>query len=671
MSAVLMASIGVAATTAAPSGAALPACTKTWTNTAGGSWDLGTNWSGSTIPLPTDHVCITTAGTYTVTLPDGGLEVTVASLTLGASSGATTQTLVVARGSAVDGSGLLASQGIAITSRGALELDESSLTTVSVGVGDAAVIANAGRISQVTGQTDTHEIHGDVVNTGTFRLDQPIFVEGDFTNEGILQDNHVLHIMGTMWTKSGTITGEWVIVAYDGLRIGDAVIGTPLAIPSLVIQGGELSIESTQPVGITVRNEITLVGDTAEDQNLFLQTIEDQNTTLTFSGEWVADGLISLEPGEVASTSIIGAEDGDTLVNGHELARFEEDGAEVTIAADVVNRGLIETGDGDIDVVGDLTNEEAIGLEFGEVTVGGDLVLDPTSLVTHELGVDGPTVVGHLVVTGDASIDGTLLTDTPFDPPAAPVNVITAATRTGTFDELAFTGEASYDPQYTSTQVNLVHRPSESGAHRFVRAAYQDFLDRQPTPTELSQRAAALDGATLTRASLVRQLSLSPEYVTALVQRFYLETLGRPGGAAGVAFWVDQLRTGHKTVAEVAGSFYASAENFERVGGTNAAWIGALYDVFFERPPSAGDQTYWTTRIAQRGRTRVAIELFQSLESRRQRVDRLYLDLLGRHGDPAGVDFWAGRITSQGDLALAVNLASSVEYRDRAEDRYP
>ncbi|HMJ76460.1 MAG TPA: DUF4214 domain-containing protein, partial [Iamia sp.] len=249
--------------------------------------------------------------------------------------------------------------------------------------------------------------------------------------------------------------------------------------------------------------------------------------------------------------------------------------------------------------------------------------------------------------------------------------VITAATRSGTFDELAFTGSASYDPQYTATQVKLVRRAPESATRRFVRAAYQDFLDRQPTPTELSQRATALDGATLTRASLVRQLSLSPEYVTALVQRFYLETLGRPGGPAGVAFWVDQLRTGHKTVAEVAGSFYASEENFERVGGTNPDWIGALYDVFFERPPSSGDLTYWTTRIAQRGRTRVATELFQSLESRRQRVNRLYQELLGRHGDQGGIDFWAGRITSQGDLALAVNLASSAEYRDRAEDRYP
>ena len=249
--------------------------------------------------------------------------------------------------------------------------------------------------------------------------------------------------------------------------------------------------------------------------------------------------------------------------------------------------------------------------------------------------------------------------------------VITAATRTGTFDELVFTGSASYDPQYTATQVKLVRRAPESATRRFVRAAYQDFLDRQPTSTQLAQRAAAIEGGTLTRASLVRQLSLSEEYVTALVQRFYADTLGRPGDPAGVAFWVDQLRTGRKTVAEVAGSFYASAEYFTRAGGTNAAWIADLYGVFFDRAPTGGDLTYWTGRITARGRTRVAIELFQSLESRRQRVDRLYDELLGRDGDPGGIDYWAGRITPRATSPSPSTWPPRAEYLARAQDRYP
>ena len=204
-----------------------------------------------------------------------------------------------------------------------------------------------------------------------------------------------------------------------------------------------------------------------------------------------------------------------------------------------------------------------------------------------------------------------------------------------------------------------------------MRAAYQDFLDRQPDVKELSNHAGTIDSGNGTRASLVRSLARSPEYVTALVQRFYADTLGRPGDPGGVAFWVDQLRTGRKTVAQVAGSFYASPEYYGRAGGTDRAWITDLYGVFFDRAPTTGDLTYWTGRISSRGRTRVAVELFQSLESRRQRVQRLYDELLRRDGDPAGVDFWAGRITTTGDLALAVDLASSAEYLDRAQVRYP
>src|SRR5579872_1636573 len=41
---------------------------KTFTNTAGGTWDTGTNWTGSTAPGPGDDAFITTPGTYTVTI---------------------------------------------------------------------------------------------------------------------------------------------------------------------------------------------------------------------------------------------------------------------------------------------------------------------------------------------------------------------------------------------------------------------------------------------------------------------------------------------------------------------------------------------------------------------------------------------------------------------------
>jgi hypothetical protein len=41
---------------------------KTFTNTSGGTWDVGTNWTPPGVPAATDDVFINAAGTYTVTL---------------------------------------------------------------------------------------------------------------------------------------------------------------------------------------------------------------------------------------------------------------------------------------------------------------------------------------------------------------------------------------------------------------------------------------------------------------------------------------------------------------------------------------------------------------------------------------------------------------------------
>ena len=42
-----------------------------WTNSAGGSWFVASNWSGGSVPNDHDCVLIDAPGTYTVTIPSG------------------------------------------------------------------------------------------------------------------------------------------------------------------------------------------------------------------------------------------------------------------------------------------------------------------------------------------------------------------------------------------------------------------------------------------------------------------------------------------------------------------------------------------------------------------------------------------------------------------------
>lgn len=667
----LVAPIGFVVTAAAPGGAAptgraLPACTKTWTAGASGSWDTAASWSGGTVPTATDHVCLTQAGTYTVTLADPGPAVTVASLRIGnPEPGTDNQTLVVARGVQSDETSLTATEGIEVRTRSALHLGESPDAAVSVGVGAGAVLFNTGTVRQVEGAEEDHTIRGDVVNAGTFRLDKVVRITGALTTDGQLVVNSVLHVEDTVWTKGGTVRGDWLVVAHDGLRVGQADTARAEGSPPFTLEGGTLSIEADSPIDVTVRNAVTVTGAAHAGQSIRVQGLSDAPATLSFTGTWTNLGYLTLDPAASPATVV-----GDTLVNLGDIERLDTDGGfRGSLDTQLRNRGVVRVGP-DVLAVGSLVNEGLLDVGTGQVWVAGDLDLLPAG--TLAVAVDGSRALPWIDARGHSSLAGVLAVETGTAPaPGQSREVLRLLSRTGTFDELVFIGSASYDPYYTVNGAGIVRRASEPASQRFVRAAHQDFLGRQPTSTERTEQAAALDSGTLTRATLVRSLARSPEYVTALVQRFYLDTLGRPGDPDGVAFWVERLRSGRNTVAEVAGSFYASQEYFERAGGNTSDWVFDLYEVFFERAPSSEDQGYWAQRAQARGRTRVATELFQSLESRRQRVERLYIDLLGRPADVDGRDYWAGRLTREGDLALAVSLASSGEYLDRAQVRYP
>lgn len=213
---------------------------------------------------------------------------------------------------------------------------------------------------------------------------------------------------------------------------------------------------------------------------------------------------------------------------------------------------------------------------------------------------------------------------------------------------------------------------ARTATESFVVAAYADFLERQPTEVELAAAVARVGTSAPARAALLRQLAASDEWIGRLVDRFFTDTLGRPADPGGRAYWTGQLRTGRRTVAQVAAAFYASDEYYVHLGGgTPGTWVDDLYQKLLHRTADAGGRAYWVGRAGSKGRPWVAEQMYQSLESRRDRVTALYQDLLGRGPDATGRDFWAGRVRTQGDLVLAVDLASSGEYATRATTRFP
>ena len=72
-----------------PAGAA-PTCDVSWASAVSGEWGDATKWTGGVVPDTTKKVCITVAGTYTVSVQGGQ---SAAGVTLGGATG--TQTLEI------------------------------------------------------------------------------------------------------------------------------------------------------------------------------------------------------------------------------------------------------------------------------------------------------------------------------------------------------------------------------------------------------------------------------------------------------------------------------------------------------------------------------------------------------------------------------------------------
>jgi subtilisin family serine protease len=205
----------------------------------------------------------------------------------------------------------------------------------------------------------------------------------------------------------------------------------------------------------------------------------------------------------------------------------------------------------------------------------------------------------------------------------------------------------------------------------FVKASFQDFLNRQPTSTDLSTQSNALSSGAVSKAAYLASLSTSNEWLTAIVTKMYRDTLNRDPDPTGLANWVSWLRSGRFTVAEAASRFYSSNEYFTvAAGGSTSTWVTLLYQKLLNRTADAQGLPFWINNTNQYGMDWVAYNFYQSDESRMRRVEAIYQALLYREPDPVGWPFWTARVLSTGDLQLAWEVANSDEYWDKAHTRY-
>lgn len=204
---------------------------------------------------------------------------------------------------------------------------------------------------------------------------------------------------------------------------------------------------------------------------------------------------------------------------------------------------------------------------------------------------------------------------------------------------------------------------------KFVNAIYNDFLGRNSDPGGQAYWGGKINSRIANRYEVTVALAATDEWIGFNVTSFYQNTLGRAPDPTGLADWTSRIRQG-VPVADVAASFYASAEYYNRVGGTDRAWVADLYPKLLHRQADPGGLDHWV-RVLASGvpRTAVAGSFYNSEETVRTRINDLYLHLLGRSADPAGLSTWPPFIRAYGDLTLSAALAQSAEYYARAQTR--
>ena len=140
----------------------------------------------------------------------------------------------------------------------------------------------------------------------------------------------------------------------------------------------------------------------------------------------------------------------------------------------------------------------------------------------------------------------------------------------------------------------------------FVADLYQNVLHREGDASGLAYWQGVLDNGTATRTQALVGFSESAENEGHAAERrrpaaarLYLAALGRAPNSAGLTFWTSQLSNGTATLAQEADALAGSPEFISHYGSLdNAGFVGQLYLNVLGRAADAAGLAAWISALA-------------------------------------------------------------------------
>ncbi|MCU1354064.1 MAG: hypothetical protein JWM05_3273, partial [Acidimicrobiales bacterium] len=191
---------------------------------------------------------------------------------------------------------------------------------------------------------------------------------------------------------------------------------------------------------------------------------------------------------------------------------------------------------------------------------------------------------------------------------------------------------------------------SDSLRRRFVAGVFVEGLGRQAPAGTLDRLSGASAGqanpSPTERANVARPLLSTAEGRHRAVETEYQRLVHLSPNAAGAAYWADRLRsTGNLNALRA--TLEGSTARRTRTGGTDSAWITAMYQDELDRNPSAAERTRAASALRDgASRVSVAAPVITSAEGRQARVTRWAAHAWGHPPSSDQRTWWATALRS-------------------------
>jgi hypothetical protein len=392
----------------APSAAHAAGCSDSWTNTAGGSWFTGSNWSTGAPPTSTEEACITANGTYTVTMTQTSTTGTVAvhSLMIGGESG--TQTLTVGSSCSLNAV-FNASGGIDNTTGGAIILTNGEGCGTSVTL--TGPLVNAGTVTTEPASGGNRQLRGGLTNTGTLAINTNTaynLPSATLTNEGkisLAEGKHLTVSEKASVTNSAggsvTATGSGYLYVSGGGTFTEGA-GTTSGSQPVLVDGSSLAyLPGGGASQIALRGASSLSGSSSAGQALSIQSTCSEHVVATAPTGFANGGTMTLTNGDGCGDNATVVITSGTLSNSGKIVSDPDHGGLRQIQGNLLNTGTLainaNTAFNDA-VASALTNEGAIAIAEGK-----QLTLTTGNALTNATGGSIVAGSGGYVLAGSGS----------------------------------------------------------------------------------------------------------------------------------------------------------------------------------------------------------------------------------------------------------------------------